>query len=431
VCGPDEDAVTLALAAAERCLIAWTGDACDVDGLYLAFGQGPFLEGPQAQFVLEGLGMDPASVVSVFSGEALSALSALASARDAVETGRADTILVIATEGGGSQAGDPPSAAAAAVIVELAEEDSGGVVMDVLGQLNSINFDRWRNSPGDAPSRGDYRQVQEHYVTNMTTLVDTVMTGTDWDAPVPVVFSGGENQSRQDVIAAVPNLKDAGSEERDFGVASPLLAFVEGVAASGSGEFLMLAHGTSRSLAARFTATAGHSGKFRPDRGANAIATAADSVKPHNPVLSLPTKSPFYSRNIGELIRLDAAKCKACGSIAFPPSQRPVCPACQAADWEPYRLARTGVVHTFTVNKFLPVGFGDEMAYVLADLEDGTQYWAPVSDLDPGSIEIGMAVHLVIRRFTVQAGVPLYSMKFVGDESSASQTRDDVSGQGG
>ncbi len=68
VCGPDEDAVTLALEAAERGLAAWGGDRDDVDSLYLAIGQGVFVEGPQAQFVIEGLGLDPTCSISTFSG---------------------------------------------------------------------------------------------------------------------------------------------------------------------------------------------------------------------------------------------------------------------------------------------------------------------------------------------------------------------------
>ncbi|HJL52754.1 MAG TPA: hypothetical protein QF695_08955, partial [Arenicellales bacterium] len=57
VCGPDEDAVTLALEAAQRSIEVWGGDIERFDALYLAIGHGSFVEGPHAQFLIEGLGL--------------------------------------------------------------------------------------------------------------------------------------------------------------------------------------------------------------------------------------------------------------------------------------------------------------------------------------------------------------------------------------
>lgn len=428
VCGPDEDAVTLALEAAERAFSAWGGERGDVDALHLAVGQGSFVEGPQAQFVIEGLGLPSTCSLSTFSGESLAGVSALTAAQDAVASGRSETILVIAVEGGGSQAGLPPSAAAGAVLIEAGDSDNGAGVEE-LGQLSSVNFDRWRNSPDEAPSLGDARYLEERYVDKMTTLLGQVVEATD--TPISVVFSGGAVRRRQEVLSSSSNLKDASVEIGDFGVAAPLLAIIEGAATPGLDEFLLLAHGTSHSIALKVTVAADGADRFRPDPGAGAIDTAPGSVKPQNPKLSLPTNSPFFSRNAGELMRLDAAKCNSCGWVAYPASQRPICPECRASDWNDYRLPRNGVVYTFTINMFLPSGFGDRMAYVLADLEDGTKYWAPVTDMEPDELEIGMPIRLTVRRFTQQDGVPVYGMMFVSADDGVGAEPHSTSAVGG
>jgi uncharacterized OB-fold protein len=104
----------------------------------------------------------------------------------------------------------------------------------------------------------------------------------------------------------------------------------------------------------------------------------------------------------------------------FPPSQRPVCSGCGSYDFEPATLSRTGSVYTYVVNRFLPQGFGDEMALVLGEMDDGSRYWAPTSGIDAAGLAIGNPVELRLRRFTDHGGAPTYAMKFVAQASETS-----------
>jgi len=416
VCGPDEDAVTLALEAAQRSIEVWGGDIESFDALYLAIGHGSFVEGPHAQFLTEGLGLSNTCSLSTFSGESLAGLSALISAMDAVETGRLSTVLVIATEGGGARSGISPSAAAAAVIVEAVREGAS-VSIEEVGQISSVKFDRWRSSLNVAPSRGDNRYLQDRNISEVQTLVDRIIPESKWKTPIMTAFCGAHRNVRKEVLSLNPELKDSGAGLGDYGTASPFLAILEEISVPEATEFLLLAQGTSRHVALRVSSTGGCSEKFLSDQGKHPILTEAGSIVAHEPKLSLPTYSPFYARNCGELIRLDAAKCSHCDWVAFPASLRPICPQCKQSSWNSYRLPRSGIVYSFTINRFLPSGFGDEMAFVLGELDDGNMFWAPVSDLETTEIEIGLPVWLTVRRFSKQDGVPVYGMKFVGTDT--------------
>jgi uncharacterized OB-fold protein len=75
-------------------------------------------------------------------------------------------------------------------------------------------------------------------------------------------------------------------------------------------------------------------------------------------------------------------------------------------------MSRVGTVYTFTVNRFLPAGFGDQMVMILGEMTDGTRYWAPASGIDGDDVSIGLPVELHLRRYTQTSGIPAYAMKF-------------------
>src|SRR4051794_38842247 len=56
-CGSDEDAVTLAVDAAERALAAWQRDRAEIDAVHVVLGHGPEILGTLAHAVREALGL--------------------------------------------------------------------------------------------------------------------------------------------------------------------------------------------------------------------------------------------------------------------------------------------------------------------------------------------------------------------------------------
>jgi uncharacterized OB-fold protein len=382
----DEDALTMAVEAAQA--LPGLGR---VDEVLLAVGRPDLVDGPQPQTLRAALGLPTGTPGATFAGDALAGLAALTSAADAIDAGRAETVLVVASEPGD---GVRVSAAAVALLV-----GRGGPAVRVLDRHDAgdVVHGNWVDRAG-ARHPGDLRHL-EHTVTALARRVRS--TG-----PAPDGVTGVAAAAVARALGAAPD-----AVLPDHGVAGPLLALLRTAGSPGTtGDRSILAATASQVVAVHAEADPGApawSPPPEPDAGPPTEAEAS-------PPLSLPTSSPFFQRAAGELLRLEGARCRRCGTTAFPPSQRPVCSGCQGYDFDPVPLSRTGAVHTFVVNRFLPEGFGDEMTLVLGEMDDGSRYWAPTSGIRPGELAIGDRVGLRLRRFTDHGGAPVYAMKFTG-----------------
>lgn len=125
--------------------------------------------------------------------------------------------------------------------------------------------------------------------------------------------------------------------------------------------------------------------------------------------------SARYWREIPQRYRYEAAKCKKCGKIFFPP--RLVCSSCRGREFEPTILAKTGIVETFTIIRVAPTGFTDEIPYAvgIVKLDDGVKVTAQIVDCDLGALAIGDRVRLEFRRVQQdgESGILCYGYKFV------------------
>ncbi len=128
----------------------------------------------------------------------------------------------------------------------------------------------------------------------------------------------------------------------------------------------------------------------------------------------MPTPSRYW-REIPQRYRLEAAKCRGCGWIAFPP--RLVCPKCVSRDFDPVKLAEAGSLVTWTIIRVAPEGFEDQTPYAvgIADLDDGARLTAQVVDCDFSELKVGMRVRIEFRKMHEEgeAGVIHYGYKFV------------------
>ena len=80
---------------------------------------------------------------------------------------------------------------------------------------------------------------------------------------------------------------------------------------------------------------------------------------------------PAYRRAMPQRYRYEAAKCKSCGKLFFPP--RLICDACKSREFETINLNREGVVKTYTVIHVAPSQFVDQAPYAIGvvELKDG------------------------------------------------------------
>ena len=125
--------------------------------------------------------------------------------------------------------------------------------------------------------------------------------------------------------------------------------------------------------------------------------------------------SPRYWREIPARYRLEAARCRGCGKVAFP--ARRVCPACRGREWENIFLSWKGKVVTSTVVQVAPTEFQMEAPYAVAVVEtpEGARLMTQVVDCEPKTVQPGMEVALVFRRLRKEGhgGILCYGFKAV------------------
>ncbi len=125
--------------------------------------------------------------------------------------------------------------------------------------------------------------------------------------------------------------------------------------------------------------------------------------------------SPRVRREMPQRYRLEAAKCKTCGKIFFPP--RLVCNKCGSEKFEQIVLPENGEIVTFTIIRVAPAQFETEVPYAIAivELENGVRLTTQVVDCDPDNLVIGDKVKLVFRKVQREGktGILLYGYKAV------------------
>jgi uncharacterized OB-fold protein len=105
--------------------------------------------------------------------------------------------------------------------------------------------------------------------------------------------------------------------------------------------------------------------------------------------------------------QLIASRCKACGELTFP--RQDSCPNCTGRNSEEVLLSRRGKLWTWTVQHFPPpappyIGVADRESFVpfgvgYVELPEGIRVEGRLTENDPGKLEVGMDMELVIEKF--------------------------------
>jgi len=115
----------------------------------------------------------------------------------------------------------------------------------------------------------------------------------------------------------------------------------------------------------------------------------------------------------GPLYRLEAARCKTCGRIHYPPM--PACPYCGSRELERVRLPERGVLESYTILYAVPEGARHKAPVLLGLVRLGaTRVITELTDADPSELKTGMEVEAVLRRIRVdrEAGIIRYGIMF-------------------
>jgi hydroxymethylglutaryl-CoA synthase len=150
-------------------------------------------------------------------------------------------------------------------------------------------------------------------------------------------------------------------------------------------------------------------------RARGELVAAGETVE-----MAVPPGSAAFVRGEVEMLGLLGARCVDCGTISTPPSIHPTCTGCGGAKLEPVPLARAGAVQTFVVNHTMPAPFVAPLPLVVVDLDDGARIMLQGLADDADALAIGDRVALVLRRYTVERGVPVYGFKVQRSEGLTS-----------
>ncbi len=130
--------------------------------------------------------------------------------------------------------------------------------------------------------------------------------------------------------------------------------------------------------------------------------------------MSMELSIPKFWRLKTSVYRLQAARCKACGRVHYPPKK--ACPYCGSRDLEPVQLPKRGRLVSYTVVYAVPEGSRQySPVYVgLVDLGPARVVTELTDVTDPSQLRKGMEVEAVLRRTRVdrEAGLIYYALKF-------------------
>ncbi len=366
--GPDEDAVTLAVAAGRAAL-----DGADAVSVVLVSRDVTLLEGGVEGVLLAGLDLRSDTRCTTVLGGAPAALDALAAATDGT--------LVIGVD-------VEPAAAAGAGLVG----PRGASIEPATRSTRSLPV-TVRDASGATYAYDDPRLLRERGVA-------LAISRLDLDGK-PLAIAGLSTKDAAGYVQGVPAaLPSAGAAATLFAVATAVAEHAEGVVVA-----VEQAAATAARLAAGNTVVRTIAPVARP---LPRRRTGADA--------DIKISLPAYERAFDAKVRLAAGRCDRCGALHLPPRYR--CTDCGSeSGWSLVPLPRTASVYT-AVSVHVPVpGLNTPYDLAIIELGDtGVRLLAPVADAEPGSVGIDDTGSLVLRRMALRSGIPDYGYAFVPDE---------------
>jgi uncharacterized OB-fold protein len=125
--------------------------------------------------------------------------------------------------------------------------------------------------------------------------------------------------------------------------------------------------------------------------------------------------SPKYFREIPQRYRLEAGKCKKCGTAYFPP--RLVCSECKSIEFTKVNLSSEGKLLTYTIVRVGSDKFSQQSPFAvgIVELKDGVRLTAQLADVEFDKLKIGQKVKLVFRKIQDEgkSGLHCYGYKAI------------------
>ena len=414
VANADEDSLTMAVAAGLDCLAGI--DQSTIDGLFFATTTAPYVEKQSAGIIAAALDLRRDINTADFTGSLRAATTAMRAAADAIDSGNARSILVVAAD---CRLGEPES-----MWEQLLGDGAGAVLLSKDGPVAI------RGTVSIAGEQvGPWRRSEDRYVRSFEAKAETQY------GYASVVIEAGKTLmekmgiSANDVAKAVITSPDPRSHigvGRTLGlqpaqlqdtlflsIGSPgaalvLLMLAGALEQAKAGEkLLVLNHGDGGDallleLTADIAPAAGRRGLsghlFQKRDLPNYTSYAHFRQLMERDEIPADSSAIIYWRDAKSELNFHGARCLNCGIVQYPAPR--VCGECGTKDkFEEVKLARKGNVYTYTLDH---LAFGQYLNVpiprLVIDLEGGGRVFLEMTDGDPQEVKVGLPVEVTFRR---------------------------------
>lgn len=409
----DEDALTLGLEAAQRCLEE-KGKA-GLEALYFASTSAPFWQRSSASFMAAACDLPTTCETVDFAGSLRSATSALRAGMDAIGSGRLQRVLIAAGDVRDGQPGEGEEEwfgdAGSAVL--LGRE---GVIAEIIGMASQSSdfLDEWRRDTDSyiqlQPSRfttergyqasvvAVAQQLLARHAIRAQECAKLILPSPDGRAHVNVARQLGFHESQiQD-----PFFQQVGA----CGSAAPFLLLAAALETAKPGDLLVLLAYGDGADGFLLRVTEEISTRVLPRSLADHLSEKR--LYPSYPIFKKMRTYYAHTAEGPELsnvllakeekqnVRLYGTHCLRCGTRQYPLAR--VCITCHNHDsLQEVPLERTGQVFTFT-RDHLYVAPDSPTIMAVVDLDRGGRLYLQMTDVDPEEVRVGDGVVLTLRR---------------------------------
>lgn len=423
----DEDSITMAVEAGLESLAG--RDPSDIDALLFATTTAPYLEKQSATIVAAALDLRRNIYTADFTDSTRASTVALRAAIDAIESGSAKNVLLVAADCRPGQEGTNWEQilgdGAAAVVI------SGAAPTSIFGFSSEVSevVGPWRRpEDGFLRSFQGKHELEHGYIRSMVAAAQTVLERESMspeDVTKAVFYSPDPNSLKE--VACRLNLRGTQIQDPlldrvgDTGTAHILLLLGAALDEAQAGDkFLVSNYGDGAD--AFILEVKAPLAQPPMKRSLSSLLNAKRTLSTYNAYLSLRRaaaedgslirSSPVtYWRDSSSVLRLHGARCRACGVVQYPLPR--LCRECGTKDqFEEVRLSRRGVVYTFTLDYLYANGYlSAPVPRAVVDLDGGGRIFVEVTDCDPHEVTWGMPLEMTLRRLHKGANFHNYSLK--------------------
>jgi len=430
----DEDSLTMAVAAALDC--AKGMNKSEIGGLYFASTTAPYKEKQCAATIATILGLPSESLTMDFGGSLRCGANALKAAMDAVNSGAAKSVMVVASD---TRAGYPAGAnelnfgdGAAAFLIGKAKIVAE--IDQVYSQYYEIQ-DVWRSDRDTFVRNAEDRFSMDEGYTAVT--IGSISAALKKTGLKPADFARvaiyAPNSRQLNAVAARLGFNDKThvqdvmhSSVGDTGSAMSLMSLVAALEKSAKNEKLLMAgYGNGADVFVLQTTDLIDSlkdrrgiAKYLPSKSMisnyNRFLRWRELVQiqpPARPPIEIRQPTPAAQwREAQKELRLTGTRCKHCGAPQYPPQR--VCMVCKTKDeMEPYTFFEVPAkVFSFS-HDYVMQTVDPPVTITFVDFEGGGRLMCDMTDRNPDAVKVGMPLEMSFRRLYYVGGIYNYWWK--------------------